>query len=571
MFGRDGTRNAVSLERHSPTDWDIGKKDDSKPPQWIRATRRNIKWTAKLGSMTFGDPIVVNGMIWVGTNNGFGPENRDTMDASVLACFRESDGELLYQYVSPRLPGGRVHDWPIASMACSPLIENDRMWFVTNRAEVVCLDIAPLRRDGSDPKLLWNVELIREFGVFPRGSIMSVAHLCSIAMYREYIYVITGTGADEAGVKVPNPVAPSLICFNKNTGKAVWQDNSPGANILIGQWSSPTIIEVDGRAQCVAPQGDGWVRSFDALSGKLLWQFDMNRKESRWIIGRGSRSDILASAVFADNHIYVANGLHPAWDTEQPGRLVCLDPTKQGDISSELAVDAKGNVVPQRRTMAIDPARDEKAIPNPNSGMEWEFTHVGDGKEYIDVMHHTVSNIAVHNGLVIAVDYAGVVHCLNAKNGNHYWAHETFADCHGSPLIVEDKIYLGTEDGRIIIVGLSSDPDVALRRVNGGFEPLQQVEMDTPIYCSPIFANNSLYVATRDTLFAIVSDIGNDGLKPSAADSLRAPSSARKTRDRASSAVFVPMPQDIVEKMLELAKTKKPTRCTTWAVAMDAS
>ena len=107
---------------------------------------------------------------------------------------------------------------------------------------------------------------------------MSVAHLCSIAMYQEYIYVITGTGTDDRGTKVPNPAAPSLICFNKNTGNRI-QHNSPKANILIGQWSSPTIVEIDGRVQCVAPQGDGWVRSFDALSGKPLWQFDMNRKE----------------------------------------------------------------------------------------------------------------------------------------------------------------------------------------------------------------------------------------------------------------------------------------------------
>ena len=77
---------------------------------------------------------------------------------------------------------------------------------------------------------------------------MNIAHLCSIAVYKDYIYVITGTGVDDAGVKVPNPVAPSLICFNKGTGDVVWSDNSPGGNLLIGQWSSPTIIEINGSA-----------------------------------------------------------------------------------------------------------------------------------------------------------------------------------------------------------------------------------------------------------------------------------------------------------------------------------
>ena len=117
QFGRDGSRNAVSPERNPPTSWDIGKLDDSEPPQRIKSTQRTVKWSAKLGSMTYGDPVVVNGLIWIGTNNyGYGA-TPNQFDASVLACFREREGKLLYRYVSPRLPQGRVHYWPMARMA----------------------------------------------------------------------------------------------------------------------------------------------------------------------------------------------------------------------------------------------------------------------------------------------------------------------------------------------------------------------------------------------------------------------------------------------------------------------
>src|SRR5436190_1245057 len=310
QFGRDGTRNAVSPERKPPTDWQVGKWTDTNPRQRIEGSARNIKWTAALGTMTFGDPVVADGLIWVGTNNYWNA--KDKLDASVLACFRESDGKLLYRYVSPRLPV-LVHDWPHSSIRCSPYIENDRLWFLTNRSEVVCLDIAPLRKDGSEPNVLWKVDLIAQFGVFPRGPIMFWAHSCSIACYRNLIYVVTGNGVDEK-YRVDKPDAPSLICFNKNTGDAVWQDNSPGPNILLAQWASPTIIEIDGRAQCVSPLGDGWVRSFDALTGKLIWQFDMNPKESKWSPnGPSTREEVLASPVFADNRIFVATGRHPEW------------------------------------------------------------------------------------------------------------------------------------------------------------------------------------------------------------------------------------------------------------------
>ena len=155
-----------------------------------------------------------------------------------------------------------------------------------------------------------------------------------------------------------------------------------------------------------------------------------------------------------------------------------------------------------------------------------------------------------------AIDYAGVLQLPGCKERQTLLGqHELFSDCHGAPLIVDDTVYVETVDGRVVIVGLSPDPDVALRRLEGGFDPLQQVEMDMAVYCSPIFANSSAGMSqTSNTLYAIASDIGDEGLKPSRADSPETLSSASKTRDRASRAVFVPTPQDIVEKMLELAK-----------------
>jgi outer membrane protein assembly factor BamB len=508
QFGRDGTRNAVSLERNPPLRWDVGKTSDAKPIL-RQGMSSNIKWSAPLGSMTYGDPVVANGLVWVGTNNGYAGS---TVDASVLACFRESDGKLLYRYVSPRLSQGRSSDWPQSAMAGSPLIEGDRMWFVTNRAEVVCLDIGRLRRDGGEPKLLWKVDLIGKFGVSPTGSWMNVAHLSSIAGYKDLIYVITGAGIGWSDSQVPNPGTPSLICFNNDTGTAVWQDHSPGPNILFGQWSSPTIIEISGHAQCVAPQGDGWVRSFDALTGDPLWQFDMNRKESRWGFGRRDRNIILSSPVFADNRIYLASGQHPI-DGAGRGRLVCLDPTRRADISSELAIDAAGKTIPHRRIQAVDPQAKEKAVANPNSGLVWEFTQVGDGKELMDIMHGTVSNVAVHNGLVIATDFSGLVHCLDAKTGKRYWVHDwILSPIYASPLIVENKVYVVDGDGAVSIFGLSPDSDVALRKLNYGYEPLHKIEMGNPILSSPIFANGVLYVATQKELFAIAAD--NKGPNP---------------------------------------------------------
>jgi outer membrane protein assembly factor BamB len=86
----------------------------------------------------------------------------------------------------------------------------------------------------------------------------------------------------------PSAIGPVLGLLNKNTGEVVWEDNSPGTQIIFGEFASPLIIETGGVAQVIAPQGDGWVRSFEAKTGKLLWKFDINPKAvtdqaARWM------------------------------------------------------------------------------------------------------------------------------------------------------------------------------------------------------------------------------------------------------------------------------------------------
>ncbi|HUG69565.1 MAG TPA: hypothetical protein VMM76_17570 [Pirellulaceae bacterium] len=81
----------------------------------------------------------------------------------------------------------------------------------------------------------------------------------------------------------------------------------------------------------------------------------------------------LAAPVFHDGRVYIASGQTPEHG-EGPGRLVCIDPSKNGDISSELAVDAEGDPLPHRRIQAVDPAQGERVIANPNSGLVWDYT-----------------------------------------------------------------------------------------------------------------------------------------------------------------------------------------------------
>lgn len=541
MLGRDNTRNGVSTEVNPPSFWKV--VDTTEGDQRLLARNqfsRNIKWKVQLGSNTDSDPVVANGLVWIGTNNT--PLNKlGQLDKAVLMCLRETDGELVYKYESDRMPL-RIHDAPYGSMASTPLVEGDRLWFMTNRYRVMCLDLGPLRRGVGDPTEVWNKDMIQEFDVFPRTSYMNFHQWSSVALYKDWIYAITGNGVGEDYETVPKPDAPSLVCLEKQTGNLIWQDSSPGKNILFGQWSSPVVVEVKGRGQVIAAQGDGWVRSFDARSGELIWQIDMNRKTSKWQrSGRNNRGYFLATPVFHDNRVYVAIG--QVWEDHfiENGRLCCIDATKVGDISTELAVDSINRLIPHRRVQAVDTSKGERAIANVNSGLLWEFA---EGVQTDRTMSSSMSRVAIQNGLLIAANMDGFLHCLDAKTGQKYWTYESDGAYFGSPLIVDDKIYMANEE-RVDIFRLSGNPDLAMY----AGRPIASNEMGIRSgSTSPVFANGVLYVTNRSNLFAIVShqpriDDGEIPVDPLSVE----------TKGKGPDAPFVPTPQDVVREMLKFA------------------
>jgi hypothetical protein len=300
----------------------------------------------------------------------------------------------------------------------------------------------------------------------------------------------------------------------------------------------------------IVAQGDGWIRSFEAATGRPIWEFDINFKESLYSNGgHSTRNYVLATPVLYEGRVYVASG-QQAEHGEGLGRLVCIDPSKTGDISSELAVDDRGNVLAQRRTQAVDFEKGEKAIPNSNSGLVWDFTSIVDGEEFVDTMHRTLSTVAIHDELVIAPDFSGLVHCLDARTGKKHWSYDMFAALWASPLIVGKHVYIADEDGELAVFRLAADA--------ADVRPITEIAFDEPIYSSPIFANGVLYIATRQMLYAIAEPVPDAGEQPGKCgtpdDSRPVAPSDDDAQIRAAKPIFAPTPQDVVEQMLELAE-----------------
>ena len=121
-----------------------------------------------------------------------------------------------------------------------------------------------------------------------------------------------GAGVDEAHISVPAPDAPSFVAMNKNTGELYWTDNSPGKNIMEGQWSNPAYAVVNGKGQVIFPGGDGWLYAFEPETGKPVWKFNCNPKNSTWKPNaKGTRNYLVATPVVHDNDCW--------WDMKKRG------------------------------------------------------------------------------------------------------------------------------------------------------------------------------------------------------------------------------------------------------------
>jgi outer membrane protein assembly factor BamB len=442
MWGGTPSRNMVSAAKGLPDKWDV-------------KTKENVKWMAELGSQTYGNPTIAGGKVFVGTNNELLRDPKQGGDRGVLMAFRETDGEFLWQITHEKLSSGRVNDWPFQGIASSPLVEGDRIYYVSNRAELMCLDTEGFRdaneNDGpvkdekltgeKDADIVWKFDMMEEVGSFPHNLANS-----SPVVHGDLIFVMTSNGQDESHVNIPSPRAPAIIAVNKTTGKLVWEDNSVNDKILHGQWSSPSVGTIGGVVQVVNAQGDGWVRGYEALTGKKLWEFDTNPKDSTW---PKTRNEVISTPVIVNDIVYISNGQDPEHG-EGVGHAYAIDGTKRGDITQ--------------------------------TGRLWHY----------DKIRRSISTPAVHEGLVYWPDFSGFFHCLDAKTGQPYWTHDLFAAIWGSPMVADGRIYLGDEDGDVVVM----QPGKTLK-------VLGEMNMGSSVYATPIAANGTLFISNRNQLFAL--------------------------------------------------------------------
>lgn len=479
QWGQRWTRNLVSAERGLPESFDP-------------AVGKNIRWTAKIGTETHSTPIVAGGRVYIGTNNGEPRDPKHQGDRGVLMCFDEKDGHLLWQLVVPKREEDRYHDWPKSGISSPVTVEGDRVYIVSSRGEVLCLDAhglangndGPFRDERAhytprgenapaepmpepgplDADILWSFDLTKEAGIWSHDGAHS-----SILIHGNHLYLNTGTGVDNTHRKIRTPDAPSLVVLDKRTGRYLARDDEHIApTIFHCTWSSPSLAEVNGRPLVFFAGGNGVVYAFEpiadsdaAVGGKTpvallkkVWEFDFDpagpkSEVHRFTTNRAEGpSNIYGMPMFYDGRLYVAGGGDLFWGKREAW-LKCIDATKTGDIT--------------------------------RGGQIWSYA----------LQKHVFGTPVLHEGLIYLADCGRRFHCVDAATGQAVWTHEINGEVWASPLVADGKVYLGTRSGAFYVFAIGREKKL-----------LSETKLGRPISATTTAANGTLYIATMTHLYA---------------------------------------------------------------------
>lgn len=485
QWGGTPNRNMYSPEKGLPDRFEPGKLKAGTEEVDL-STTKNVKWVAKLGSQSYGNATVADGRVFVGTNNDSPRDGKYEGDRSIMMVFGEKDGKFLWQLVIPKLASGKVNDWENLGLLSSPTVEGDRVYIVTSRCEVMCLDVAGLangnqgyqdeaqyiagpgrpkvKLGNTDADIIWVYDMIDQLGVFPHN-----ASNCSVLIIGDIVYACTSNGQDWTHSNIPSPLSPSFIALDKKTGEFLGEDDANiGPKIFHGQWSSPSTGVVNGRQLVFFGGGDGVCYAFDPKPVKAedtsflrrVWWFDANPPEYKMKDGKPIRypaaegpSEINSTPVFWKNRVYVAIGQDPEHG-EGVGNLVCIDATKTGDITK--------------------------------TGEIWSFKNI----------NRSISTVSITpEGLLFIGDFSGFVYCLDAETGKLHWTHDMKAHMWGSTLAADGKVYVGDEDGDVVVLAASKEKKV-----------ISETNLGAPVYSTPVVANGVLYVASNYHLYAVYDE-----------------------------------------------------------------
>lgn len=230
-----------------------------------------------------------------------------------------------------------------------------------------------------------------------------------------------------------------LLALDADTGKTVWKTERKE----IPSWGTPTVVTTKSGPELVT-NASNFIRGYDPRTGTELWRI-------------GGSSKITApTPIFGDNLFVVASGRAP----ERP--IFVVRPGGKGDLT-----------LPQNTTSS--------------ETIVWSKTGRG---SYMPTP-------LIYKGLLYVLNNNGLLDCYELASGKEVYRQrltDVGSGFSASPVAADDKIYLSSEDGDVLVIAAGE----TFRRI--AKNPMGELLMSTPALSQGV-----MYVRSSSSLFAIGS------------------------------------------------------------------
>lgn len=296
---RGPNANAISPEP-LPTEWSDSGEDTS-----------NIRWKVQMDGEGWSQPIVVGQRVYLtaavpsdpakradsrpeSNNGGYGRDRRDLVNVLYeyqVVCIDADTGQQIWRKKlkqgRPPIPRHTTNTYATET----PVSDGERIFAYFGMNGVYCLD-----RDGN---VLWQ----KDPGVYRMRADWGTSSSPSILNGHLFL-------------QVDNEEQSFLVALDTESGDEVWRVNRDEKS----QYSSPFIWKNSIRNELIV--GGMVYRSYDPVTGELLWLLDMNK-------GRSS-----ATPVAVGDRLFVGNELRNRGGSDDGGgRLYCVKPGGTGNIT----------------------------------------------------------------------------------------------------------------------------------------------------------------------------------------------------------------------------------------------
>lgn len=222
-----------------------------------------------------------------------------------------------------------------------------------------------------------------------------------------------------------------MVALDKNTGKELWRVSRDE----VSSWSPPLIVTHGGKKQVIVSASNK-VRSYDPANGKLIWE------------ASGLGTNVIPAPVTMDGVVYVMSG-------HREPNLLAIKLGREGDLSGTDAIVWKN-----------DRGNSYTAAP------------------------------VLHDGKLYFITDTGMLTCLNAKTGEPYYRQQRLPKPYNfksSPVGVNGKLYLATEEGDVVVVKMGEKYEVIATNALP----------DQTFIATPAVSEGSLYLRSQDHLYCI--------------------------------------------------------------------